>query len=693
MTVESPDEELMNGEEGPLRRHTPRQDIQGLRGLAVLLVVVYHAGLPFPGGFVGVDVFFVISGFVITALLMRELHATGSIKFSTFYARRIRRLLPALALAVGVTLVASFLLGSPFDNQQTVTALTGIGAMLMSANVVIFLNSGGYFATPPTNNPLLNTWSLSVEEQFYLVFPAIVLGLWLLARRSRRWQTNGVLITGLGVLTLASFLLSLGMTYGVINYRLSDPDWFAFYSSPTRAWEFAIGALAYLIFGAGRAGMNRYLGAPLVILGLAGIGASALAISENSVFPGYVAALPVLSTALVLIGGSISPNPFSRMIAVRPMARLGDVSYSWYLWHWPAIAFAVMLISDSVVVKVAASLVALALAFATLRFVENPLRFGTRFQGRRVVLLATACVLPVLVVATALYVGARANWGSPSLQTMAAQVGAQHLWQSEDCNTDLPLGQRGPECVWNADASGSPIYLVGDSMAGMLSEAVLGSGEGLDRSVWAGTRGACPFIDANMIVGGKPDSGCSTFVHGSVEWLVEQLPATVIISSTIGYTAMGDVEFIPTPASDTPAESQNKEQTYVSAVGSMVRQLTDAGHEVIVVMPTPGFPKTVNASSFWYPSNCATYEALIDTPGCGLTRELQDVIDETAVIDGQLEAEIVDSGGEPLQLRDALCRDGVCSTNFGNEWLYLDGTHISVGGSEYLTPLITGALS
>ena len=214
----------LESEERELRRHTPRQDIQGLRGLAVLLVVLYHAGLPFPGGFVGVDVFFVISGFVITALLMRELQSSGSIRFSHFYARRIRRLLPALALVVVVTLIASFLLGSPFDNQQTITALTGIGTMLMVANFVIFLNSGGYFATPPTNNPLLNTWSLSVEEQFYLVFPAILFGLWILARRAKRWREKNVLVTGLGILTLASFILSLGMTYGVINYRLTDPD-------------------------------------------------------------------------------------------------------------------------------------------------------------------------------------------------------------------------------------------------------------------------------------------------------------------------------------------------------------------------------------------------------------------------------------------------------------------------------------
>jgi peptidoglycan/LPS O-acetylase OafA/YrhL len=173
-----------------LRSHTTRYDIQGMRGIAVLLVVLYHAGLPLPGGFVGVDIFFVISGFVITGLLVRELSHTGTNSFRVFYARRIRRLLPALALVVLITLLLSFALGSPFDRQQEVTALTGMGAMLMAANAVIFFNSGNYFATPPTNNPLLNTWSLSVEEQFYLVFPLLLLALWALVRRNRKLATS-----------------------------------------------------------------------------------------------------------------------------------------------------------------------------------------------------------------------------------------------------------------------------------------------------------------------------------------------------------------------------------------------------------------------------------------------------------------------------------------------------------------------
>ncbi len=169
-----------------LAAHTPRHDIQGLRAIAVVAVVAFHAGLPVPGGYVGVDVFFVISGFVITAMLMREHARSGRLSLGSFYRRRVTRLLPALALMVTVTLVLTAILGSPFNGQQEITALTGAGAVLAVANVVLALRTGGYFETPPTANPLLNTWSLSVEEQFYLVFPFVLVVLWWVSRRWAR---------------------------------------------------------------------------------------------------------------------------------------------------------------------------------------------------------------------------------------------------------------------------------------------------------------------------------------------------------------------------------------------------------------------------------------------------------------------------------------------------------------------------
>ena len=206
-------------------------------------MVAFHAGLPVPGGFVGVDVFFVISGFVITAMLMREQSSRHRIQLGRFYARRFLRLLPALALIVTVVAGASFLLQNPFGAQQT-TASTGLGAVLLSANLVISHASGDYFADIATTNPLLNTWSLSVEEQFYLVFPALLVVGWLLARRSR---IRPVMIVA--ALALASFIIDVATTFSSSADSLSwfgGPQSFAYYSPATRAWEFAVGALLAL---------------------------------------------------------------------------------------------------------------------------------------------------------------------------------------------------------------------------------------------------------------------------------------------------------------------------------------------------------------------------------------------------------------------------------------------------------------
>src|SRR5262245_18987770 len=347
-----------------------RLDIQGLRALAVLLVVAYHAGLPVEGGFIGVDVFFVISGFVITGVLVRQCSAEGRIDFRGFYTRRIRRLLPALALVVSVTSVISILVQPPNGEQQQ-TAQTALGAMLLSANVVIPRLSDNYFTFAATANPLLHTWSLSAEEQFYLGFPALLLlGLAFTPSRSFGGWRPILVVAGASA---ASVVLLLVSTYASLSVAslgvIADP----FYSSLTRAWECGAGALVALAAGTVRRCPPRLL----LIGGLAGtviVLASAVRINQSAPFPGVVAFVPVFGTALILASGVAQPNPLVRGLSIRPLVWIGDLSYSWYLWHWPAIVLGRLIFPGVVRIAILSAAASLVPAFLSFRFVENPIR-------------------------------------------------------------------------------------------------------------------------------------------------------------------------------------------------------------------------------------------------------------------------------------------------------------------------------
>lgn len=669
----------VDASESKLREHTPRLDIQGLRAIAVIVVVAFHAGLPIPGGFVGVDIFFVISGFVITGMLLRELGRSNTIRLRSFYARRIKRLVPALTLVLVVTLVLTSLFGSPFDNQQSTTAVTAVGATLMVANYVIFLDSGNYFATPPTNNPLLNTWSLSVEEQFYLVFPAFLLMLWWLARR--RSRSERTLVIGLVIAVLVSFGLSITMSYGLVSGPLTDPDWFAFYSSPTRAWEFGVGALAFMCVRSTQQLPSR-LASTTWWVGLLGITASCLLITEASVFPGWVAVIPVMSTALMLVGGA-RPHRGLGLLESSPLVKVGDASYSWYLWHWPLIAFTVMLFPSNSWALVAAALLSLGLAFVTLRFVENPLRFAPS-NRRLVVGIGVGSVLLVVVSAAAVMAGLRVGWFSPGIQLMTLQVGAQHRWLAE-CNAAAPLGQRSPECTWNSDATGPTVYLVGDSMAGSLGEGVLGAATSLDRPLMVGTKGACPFIDAAIFTDGRFDSGCYENVQGSLTWLEMQEPGDVIVSSAVGYVEVPGVELALRPEDDPQDDVSAREDIYMQGLSSAIKRLQSAGHRVHVVLPPPGIPSTIDMYSAWRASECSTLQAIIDVQSCGESRPEIEAVEEVEALYTRAQTAVESNGGSILDPRSEVCFDGVCATNAGNTWLYLDGSHISVEMSRKLT--------
>jgi peptidoglycan/LPS O-acetylase OafA/YrhL len=336
-----------------------RPDIEGLRGIAILFVLLFHAGLPWmPGGFIGVDVFFVISGFLITSKLWRESQQPGGLSIAKFYAWRIRRLLPAALVAVAVVSLFGLLIAAPLDRSEL--AADGAASALSIANMR-FIGSVDYFAPTSSPSPFLHFWSLSVEEQFYLVWPALIVLLTWRGGGSRR------LITALLIGVVASFALSMWLTD-------ASPAR-AFYLLPTRVWQLGVGGLLALI---GVVGTSRRAGA-LAWAGLAAVAVAGVALTAEMPYPGLAALLPTVGAVALLYGGAAPGGPL-RLLAAAPLRFLGKISYSLYLWHWPLLVLPLMFLERAltgveIVVAVAA---AIGISWLSWRFVEQPFRYGER---------------------------------------------------------------------------------------------------------------------------------------------------------------------------------------------------------------------------------------------------------------------------------------------------------------------------
>jgi peptidoglycan/LPS O-acetylase OafA/YrhL len=371
----------------PTLRH--RDDIQGLRAIAVLTVIASHASVPFlPGGFVGVDVFFVISGFLISQLLYREVERSGRVSIAGFYARRARRILPAATLVTVATIVASAIWLSAIDLVEVVK--DALWAVFFAANIHFAAVGTDYFAAEEPPSPLQHYWSLSVEEQFYLVWPALLLVLVLLARR--RALPTRLVLGVLVVVTAASFVWSVVST-------ASDPL-AAYFSTPARAFELGLGALVALVASRAAAGWSRTVRGLVCSAGLLLILLACVAYDDQTAFPGWAAAVPVVGSALVLLAGAggqaEQPLPV-RALGVLPMRTVGDWSYSLYLWHWPVLIIAERKLGHGLgfwrtLLCVA---VVFVLSAVTYRFVEQPFRSPRRFPTRRALALYPAAVAVV----------------------------------------------------------------------------------------------------------------------------------------------------------------------------------------------------------------------------------------------------------------------------------------------------------
>jgi len=341
---------------------THRTDIEGLRAVAVLLVVLSHAGVTaFAGGYVGVDVFFVISGFVITSGLLREVSRTGSVSLAGFYARRAVRLLPASVPVLIVTLLATWWW---LPLRAARTAGDVLASALYAINLRLAEQGTDYFTHTAAPSPVQHFWSLAVEEQFYLLWPVLLLAMVWLARRRASRRPAAWIAGALGLVLVSSLAASVALTP-------NSSSW-AYFGGHTRAWELAAGALLAVT----SAVVPRRLRTPMAALGLLTVLAAACGFDSHTAFPGYAALLPVSGAAALLAAGQTGGGPVAALLSLPPFQLLGRLSYSWYLWHWPALVFGAVALGRpaSPAENLIFVVVALGVAAASHHLLENPVR-------------------------------------------------------------------------------------------------------------------------------------------------------------------------------------------------------------------------------------------------------------------------------------------------------------------------------
>lgn len=403
-----------------------RKDIDGLRSLAILPVVAYHAGLNIPGGFIGVDIFFVISGFLITHIIL-ESAEKGEFRFIDFYYRRAKRLLPALFFMILLTAIASLFILTPSQYQEFSTS--AVTATFFVSNI-FFNHSIDYFSASAETMPLLHTWSLAVEEQFYLIWPVLILGMvWLIKRR------KNLAVCGLLILI---FLLSLGAS----QFAAERFPQAGFYLTPFRLWELGAGGLLVFLLRA-KGQLTPLISNGCFLFGLILVGGSLIWIHQDTQFPGFTALPVVLGTCLMLWTGNMQGQQIARIFCLAPLVYIGKLSYSLYLMHWPVFVLYRIYDGSADAASIPPLLIALsfALAMMSYHFVEKPFRFNL---SRRVVwtgvMTSTFVVIGAHVSALTTN-GFDARVGEDAVPAYAADLDIMWEWPCKEDGIGQALGK------------------------------------------------------------------------------------------------------------------------------------------------------------------------------------------------------------------------------------------------------------
>ncbi|MGC4250702.1 MAG: acyltransferase family protein [Sphingobium sp.] len=663
-----------------------RAEIDGLRAVAVVLVLLYHAQFRiggrevFAGGFIGVDIFLVISGYLIGGILLREMRE-GRFSLLRFYERRARRILPALYAMLLATIPAAWLLMLPGAMKDYGAALTGAVA---SASNILFWHEVSYDAADNLANPLIHTWSLGLEEQFYLLFPALLL---LIHRHARRWMPH--LLCGL---CIASLLLAEIMTA-----RAPDASFFLL---PSRMWELAVGAVLAL-----RAPEEESrAGTPSALLPLLGLGAILCSVPLMRVHlhhPGIATILPVLGAALI-IRYSGRGDPVGRWLSSRPMVSVGLISYSLYLWHQPVFAFGRLIRADEPRLAVKAGWIALSvlLAVATFLWVERPTRDRRRVSSRTIWIIAFSGAALLAGTGIAIFMGkGLPGRFAPPLDAIARaeRIEEASIFQNGKGCLNYVVS-RGPCRFPGPNPAGYHLIVAGDSHARTLSNALI------DRLPAAAdlasltflNRGGCLMLPGLVRVdAGQP--GCpDSYNEARMRYLIGQPRAIAVLMMRLPVVVersrfdngMGGVEPGEPPHISRAAGPYDRavdNGQVRAAMAAMVRRLLDNDVKVLLIYPVPemgwNIPRKLLEISRSQPSG------LWELPGeASVSR--QQFHDRTR----QTYALLDSLGEEPDLARvypeEALCRGQRCLSHDGTAIFYRDDNHLTRAGAAPLAEAI-----
>lgn len=627
-----------------------RQDIQQLRGLAIIFVVAYHAGGILPAGFVGVDMFFVISGYVI-ARSVQERVFKEDFTLSEFVSRRIRRLLPPLAAMLTVIIFLSTWLSPLLSRVQTVR--TGIFATFGAANLFLFrFRPDGYFVSSEKSNALLHTWSLSLEEQFYVLF---AIGVLLIVRAAKKSNFVQVATWVAGVVGLASFALCIimstsGIQVGntvlkqVLGSEFLDSD-FAFYMPMTRAWEFLIGVL--LGFHISSIALRTSVRLGIQFVGFCLVLVSGLLTPVNG-FPGLWTVLPTVGTGAIIVGGGLGVGISGQLGTV--MSWLGNRSYGWYLWHWPLMQF-VSPYSQTRVSLVTAALVAVIPAALSYKFLEQPIRLSLHWRtAQRVGALAAVClVIPLLAV----------------ISTRSPEPDLDH-------HLDVRLGcmygeieklGEGGVCTLPVSGSKGIAALIGDSHASHLSGAFVVASHNLGFDALLASRANAPFL----FLEGVSEDGVSNEQRRMVKHLIERGVRIVVVAQSTYQISFQDGH------------------DWADAMRPVLEELTIAGVRVVLV----GESLFVGAD----PQDCSAFQIYLSACAADVERQTGQLLGQRSRF--QQEADLAREIGSVVLFDSArhLCPEELCRIRRNGRWWWRDNGHISVYASRQLEVPLQAAMT